>query len=72
MADRFLTITTNYIPKGECWLMIGDYRWWNSNSNEIKEWAAECLTNGLVQEGMIVRFSSKEDRNVFIMRWANV
>ena len=71
MNQRFLTLNTSYIPKGEHWLMIADYIWWNKNLIDIKLWAEQCLTKGSITESMIVKFVNAEDRNLFIMRWAN-
>ena len=72
MNQRFLTVSTSYMSKGECWMLIGDYVWFNEHEDDIKEWCQECLTNGLVTQGMIIKFVNIEEHNLFIMRWANV
>lgn len=70
MTQRFLMIDISYIPKDEYWLIINDYKWWGKNFRIIKEWTTDALTE-LDHEGMILKFVSDEERNVFLMRWAN-
>ena len=70
MPDRFMTISANYIPKDECWLLISDFRWWLEHEREIELWAKECL-DYFETEGMVVKFTSYDDLTVFLMRWAN-
>ena len=72
MNQRFLTVSTSYMSKGECWMLIGDYVWFNEHEEEIVAWADACLTNGLVTQGMIIKFVNFDEQNLFIMRWANV
>ena len=72
MAQRFLTVSTSYMSKGECWMLIGDYVWFNENEEEIRIWAEACLTHGLITQGMIIKFVNFDEQNLFIMRWANV
>jgi hypothetical protein len=68
---RFLTISTTYIPNGECWLLISDYNWYLDHSAAIRKWSDECLEGGYNTEGMTVKFKSDEDRTLFLLRWAN-
>ena len=68
--NRFITISANYINNGESWMLVCDYRWWNDYEREIQTWAKECL-DGFSTEGMVVKFKSEEERNFFLMRWAN-
>ena len=51
-------------------LIIQDYKWYNRNDFEIKQWAKECI-DSFVTEGMIIKFKTEEDRNLFLMRWGN-
>ena len=53
-------------------MLIGDYVWFNEHEEEIVAWADACLTNGLVTQGMIIKFVNFDEQNLFIMRWANV
>ena len=71
MEQRLLTLDFAFIPSGEHWLLISDHRWWNRNYVEIREWAEDSLSKGLVSEGMIVKFINEEERNLFILRWAH-
>ena len=69
---RFLTVNSVYLveeAQGQL-MLIADYHWWDKNESEIRDWTKECLTSFATQ-GMIVKFSSEEDRNLFLMRWAN-
>ena len=68
--NRFIAISTNYLSQGESWMLISDYRWWNEYEPEIQAWAKECL-DGFSIEGMVVKFKTEEERNFFLMRWAN-
>jgi hypothetical protein len=68
MTDRFLTLSANYIPAGQCWLLISDHRWWNQHDIEIRDWAQSCLDRFEI-EGMILKFTSDADRILFLMRW---
>jgi hypothetical protein len=69
MNERFLTISTTYIPEGECWLLISDYQWWHINHMEIKEWCNTCFDRGFRTEGMVIKFSCSEERLQFMLRW---
>jgi hypothetical protein len=71
MTQRFLTLELDFIPEDEFWLIICDYRWWNLSLEEVKQWAEQSLTRGLVTEGMIIKFASSEEQTLFLMRWAN-
>jgi hypothetical protein len=67
--DRFLILETKYFNPDPC-VLIADYRWWNKNEFDIKIWAKECL-DSFVTEGMVIKFATIEDRNMFIMRWSH-
>jgi hypothetical protein len=71
MTERFLIINAAYIPDNECWMLISDYNWWIRNTREVEDWCKNCLEKGLVTEGMIIKFVSNIDRNVFLMKWSN-
>jgi hypothetical protein len=71
LSERFLTISASYIPKNECWLIISDYTWYNINEIQIETWAEQCLTDGLVRDGTLLKFVNDAEQNLFLMRWAN-
>ena len=70
-TERFLVINARYVPDEKFfWMIIADYVWWNKNEYDILRWSKECLE--LIDvEGMMIKFKTEEDRNLFIMRWAN-
>lgn len=49
-------------------LMIADPVWWLDNELEIMLWAKESNIN-LTLTGMIMEFSTAEEKMLFIMRW---
>ena len=71
--ERFLIINIPNIIKNkkECWILVSDYSWYNSNYSDIKVWAKQCLDD-FKTEGMVIKFKTAEDRNFFLMRWASV
>jgi len=70
-TERFLVINARYVPDEKFfWMIIADYVWWNKNEYDILCWSKECLELINV-EGMMIKFKTDEDRNLFIMRWAN-
>jgi|APCry1669188970_1035186.scaffolds.fasta_scaffold288517_2 hypothetical protein len=70
MKQRFLTITASYITDG-CYLIISDNSWYVKHEEEIEIWAEQCLTNGLVREGTLLKFVNDMEQNIFLMRWSN-
>lgn len=72
MSDRFLIVNTQYVPDEEhVWMIIADYMWWGKNEYDILIWTKECLDYFQV-DGMMIKFKTDEDRNLFILRWAYV
>jgi hypothetical protein len=71
MSERFITITTPWIPDDEVWLLIKDYRWYMTACVEIEQWCEDCLDRGFRTEGMTIKFANIEERNMFLMRWAS-
>jgi len=70
LEDRFLIINTQYVPDEEhFWMIIADYMWWGKYEPDILQWAKECLGYFKI-EGMMIKFKTEEDRNLFILRWA--
>ena len=70
ITERFLVVNTTYVPDPEhYWMIISDYLWWNKNEYEIVLWTKECL-DFFQMEGMMLKFTTEADRNLFIIRWA--
>ena len=68
--SRFVVVDTQFLFEGKLWLLIQDYNWFNLHYGEIQVWANTCLSSFGMQ-GMVLKFDSEEDRNLFLMRWSH-
>lgn len=67
---RFITVTAefNTMITG---VLIYDYSWWFENEREIIAWCNDVMDKNWTKQGMIVNFTTEEDRLQFLLRWGS-
>ena len=50
-------------------LIIEDYAWWVQNQVALEE-SSRSFEGRVRQQGMVINFDNKEDRTMFMLRWA--
>ena len=50
-------------------LIIEDYAWWVQNQVALEE-SIRSFEGRVRQQGMVINFDNKEDRTMFMLRWA--
>ena len=68
MAMRFIRVPNTVFTKDEYPVMIGDWRYYVRYETDITNWMDRHLT-GWTRRGMLLGFSSDEDRTAFMLTW---
>jgi hypothetical protein len=51
-------------------VIICDYIFWINNRDTIRQWYLESTDTELNVSGTIIKFNSREDRTLFLLKWA--
>lgn len=67
---KFVPVTAE-LAKNIVGVIIYDYNWWWQNEKEIVEWCNDVMDKNWTKQGMIVNFTTEEDRLQFLLRWGS-